>query len=147
MEILTTIVFFIFLCGMIVSPFFILHKINRRYVKYRFIAYLTSGIIITATIALIFGWWADTSDQILLSNYGYDFGAMNNSERFAKVTSENMERVKSLEISIMGIAWPLKAFITYIFYSPYLVIVYLINYIVERNKVKKENISKTVISI
>lgn len=97
------------------------------------------GIIITATITLTFAWWVDTSNQILLSHYGYDFDAMNDPERFANVSAENMERVKSLEISMMGIGWPLKAIMTYVFYSPYVLIVYLIVYLVKRNRNKKEN--------
>ena len=137
-----TIVSFILLGGLIVSPFLILYGLNRRNTKYKFIAYLTFGTIITATIAFAFAWWADTSNQILLSHYGYDFNAMNEKGRFTKVTFENMERVKSLEISMMGIGWPLKAFMTYVFYSPYLLLVYLIVYIVKRNKEKKELSSK-----
>lgn len=144
MEILTTIVSFILLGGLIVSPFLILYGLNRRNAKYKFIAYLTIGIIITATITLTFAWWADTSNQILLSQYGYNFDAMNDTERFAMVTPENMKRVKSIEISMMGIGWPLKAFMAYVFYSPYLLIAYLIVYLVKRNKKEIEKIPKIV---
>jgi hypothetical protein len=77
---------------------------------------------------LTFGWWTDYSDNKLLEHYGYNFDAMNDTERFANVSIDNMERVKSLETSIMGIGWPLKVMISYVFYLPYLLIVYLVNY-------------------
>ena len=93
----------------------------------------------TASITLTFAWWADTSDQMLLEHYGYNFDAMNHTERFGKVSPDNMERVKSLEISIMGIGWPLKAIMTYVFYSPYLLIVYFITYFF-RKKVQGQKI-------
>jgi hypothetical protein len=135
MEILTTILSIILLGGLIISPFLILHRLKGRNVKYKFIVYLTVGVLITATITLLFAWWTDISNEILLSHYGYDFDAMNDIERFTNVTEENMKRVKILEISIMGLGWPLKAIMTYAFYSPYLLIVYLITYLVK--KVKK----------
>jgi hypothetical protein len=134
MDILTTILSIILLSGLIISPFLILHRLKERNVKYKFIVYLTIGILITATITLIFAWWTDISNEILLSLYGYDFEAMNDIERFANVTEENMKRVKNLEISIMGIGWPLKAIMSYAFYSPYLLIVYLITYLVKKSK-------------
>lgn len=54
---------------------------------------------------------------------------MNDKERFEKVSHGNIERVQSLETSIMGIGWPLKVILTYVFYSPYLLIVYLVTFI------------------
>jgi len=143
MEILTKIISFILLAGLISSPFLILYGLKRRNVKYKFIAYLTFGILITAAISLTLAWWSNTSNQILLSHYGYDIEAMNDTERFSKVTVENMERVKSLEISLMGIGWPLKAIMTYVFYAPYLLLVYLIIYLFKRHKNKVLTISIT----
>jgi hypothetical protein len=138
MEILTTILSIILLGGLIISPFLILHRLKGRNVKYKFIVYLTVGVLITATITLIFAWWTDISNEILLSHYGYDFDAMNDIERFTNVTEENMKRVKNLEISIMGLGWPLKAIMTYVFYFPYLLLVYLITYILKKYKKEKE---------
>ncbi|MCO5239536.1 MAG: hypothetical protein M9904_05725 [Chitinophagaceae bacterium] len=90
----------------------------------------------TAIIALTFGWWADTSDQMLLKHYGYNFDAMNDTERFGNVSSDNIERVKNLEKSIMGVGWQLKVIITYVFYSPYLLIVYLVAYLFSKKAMK-----------
>ena len=91
-----------------------------------------------------FAWWSYTSDLLLLKNYGYDIDGMNETEFYGKVLPENMDKVKSLEISIMGIGWPLKAILTFIFYSLYLLIVYIIMYFIERHtlpklKLRKEN--------
>ena len=136
MEILTAIISFILLAGLIGFPFLILYRLNKRNIKYKFIAYLTLGVIISATITLTFAWWADTSDQILLSHYGYDFTADNDTERFANVTEGNMERVKSLEYHMMGVGWPLKAIMVFVFYSPYLLIVYLVIYLIGKRRQK-----------
>jgi len=103
------------------------------------LTYLILGLIITAGITWTFAWWTDYSDQLLMSHYGYDFDAMNDTERFGKVLDENLERVKELEIGHFGIGWPLKAIMTYIFYSPYLLIVYLIGKVIRKMKQKRND--------
>jgi len=44
--------------------------------------------------------------------------------------------VKSLEAGIMGIGWPLKAIISFMFYSPYLIIAYLVGTLLAKRKLK-----------
>jgi hypothetical protein len=144
MEILTTVISSTLLIGLITSPVLILVRLTKLNIKYKLIVFLTLGIIITSTITLIFAWWVDTSNQILLTHYGYDFEALNDTERFVNVSVENMERVKSLEISMMGIGWPLKAFMMYGVYSPYLLIVYLITYVLEKHK-KREHTPPNIV--
>lgn len=119
MEIIITTISFTLIIGLLLSPVFILWRLNRLNIRYKFIVYLTISIFITATITLTFGWWTDTSDIMLLEHYGYNFDAMNDTERFEKVSPDNMKRVKSLEMSIMGIGWTLKVIMSYVFYSPY----------------------------
>lgn len=109
MEILTSGISFLLLVGLITSPFFIIWGLNKLNVKNRFIAYLVCGVVVTIPILLTLSWWSDYSNLILLSHYNYDFEAWNDPERFANVAAENMEQVKSLEMSMMGIGWPLKA--------------------------------------
>ena len=128
METIFDIISLTLFLGLIFSPIIIIWRLNRLNVRYKFIIYLTICVLTTATIALTFGWWTDYSDNKLLEHYGYNFDAMNDTERFANVSIDNMERVKSLETSIMGIGWPLKVMISYVFYLPYLLIVYLVNY-------------------
>ena len=137
MEILVTSISFGLLIGIIISPFLILLALNKLKVKHKLIAFLTLGVIITSIMTLTFAWWADTSDRILLLHYGYDFDAMNDAERYANVSAESMERVKSLEISVTGIGWPLKALMTYAIYAPYLLIVYVISYLITKYKRKQ----------
>jgi hypothetical protein len=134
MEILVTTISFVLLIGLFVSPILILIVLNRLNIKYKFIFYLILAIVITSIITLTFGWWADTSYRILLAHYGYYLDAMNDAERFANVSVENMERVKRLEISMLGIGWPLKALMGYVVFSPYLLIVYLIAYLRQKSK-------------
>ena len=62
---------------------------------------------------------------------------MNETEFYGNVLPENMYKVNSLVTSIMGIGWPLKAILTFVFYSPYLLIVYFIFHFIGNNKLNK----------
>jgi amino acid transporter len=137
MEILIVIVSFSLVVGLILFPIYLLRQINKTKIRFKFITFLSTGLILTALIAFVFAWWSYTSDLLLLKHYGYDIDGMNETEFYGKVLPENMDKVKSLEISIMGIGWPLKAFLTFIFYSPYLLIVYIIMYLIEIHKLPK----------
>ena len=135
METLTTIISFLLLLGLIAVPIILFVAIKKWYrLKFDFMAYLILGLILTAGIMWTFAWWADYSDQLLMSHYGYDFDAMNDIERFQNVENENLEKVKQLEIGYFGIGWPLKAIMTFVFYSPYLLIVYIIGQFIKRKK-------------
>ena len=135
MEILIRIISFSLIIALIVSPIIILIGLKRLKInKYIFLTYLTLGIFITAIIALTFGWWLDYSNEMLLSHYGYDFDAMNDKERFSNVMPENWDKVKSLEVSMMGIGWPLKTIMTFSVYSPYLLLIYLVAFFIQKNK-------------
>jgi hypothetical protein len=105
--------------------------------KNKFILYLIFGIIITAFLTLTIGWWSSFSNKMLLSHYGYNFDAMNDVERFKNVAFKNLDEVKQLEINMLGIGWPLKAFMFYTIYLPYLIIVYLATYFIKKEKSKK----------
>ena len=137
METVVTIISLILLGGLVVAPIFIVRRVNRVKVKYKFITYLAIGIIISLLLIATFAWWTDTSDRMLLARYGYNIDGMNESEVYGRVAPENMERVKSLETSVMGIGWTLKAIISSVVYKPYLLIVYLIAY--NNSKGRKKN--------
>jgi len=137
MQILIIAISFILLGGLLLSPIFLLRLLNRTNIKYKFIAYLIIGASLKAFIAFIFAWWGDTSNDLLLKHYGYNFDGWSEEERCGKVAPEDLEKVKSLVTSRMGISWPLKAIMSYIFYSPYLLIVYVATYLIGR--IKKEN--------
>jgi hypothetical protein len=138
MELLIRIISFVLLIGLVGTPILLFVRIQKvGRLKFKFLIYLVLGLIFTAGITLTFAWWADTSNRLLLNYYGYDFDAMDDADRFAKVSDENLERVKTLEISFFGIGWPLKAIMTYMFYSPYLLIVYTIGQFRRRRKRNK----------
>ena len=144
MEILIRIISFSLIIALIVSPIVILIGLKRLKIKkYIFLTYLTLGIFITAIIALTFGWWLDYSNEMLLSHYGYDFDAMNDKERFSNVMPENWDKVKSLEVSMMGIGWPLKTIMTFSVYSPYLLLIYLVAFFIQKNKRRITSDTKT----
>jgi hypothetical protein len=130
MEILVKIVSLGLLVGLILAPILILAKLNKLNIRYKFVAFLTLTLIITSILTFLFAWWVDTSNEILLSHYGYDFDALNDADRFQDVSEGNNERVKQLETGRMGIGWPLKAFMIYMVYSPYLLVIYLIGYLI-----------------
>ena len=140
MEDLTTIISIALLIGLILTPILLFYGIKKwNPFKFDFLTYLILGIIITAGITWTFAWWADYSDQVLMSHYGYYFDAMNDTERFGNVQSENLEKVKQLEIGYFGIGWPLKAIMSYVFYCPYLLIVYFIGQFIRRMRLKRNN--------
>jgi hypothetical protein len=132
MEIFIKIISLVFLGGLLLCPILLLRYLNQTNIKCKFFIYILSGIILTALIAFLFAWWADTSNILILKHYGYIFEGWGEEENYRNVAPENLERVKSLLTSHMGIGWPLKAAMTYIFYSPYLFIAYLVNNIIGR---------------
>ena len=124
MEILLKIISFVLLVSLVIFPIFILKQLKKRKTKNVFIIYLIISLIITFILILIIAWWSNFSNKLLLSHLDYDFEAMNDIQRFQNVASKNLDKVKKLRISTMGIGWPLKAFIFYPFYLPYLLFVY-----------------------
>ena len=137
MEILIDIISFSLFIGLILCPIILFRQIQKSKIKFKFIINLTLGLILPAVIVFVFAWWNYTSDLILLKHYGYDIDGMNKTEFYGKVIPENMDKVKSIETSIMGIGWPLKAILTFIFYSPYIIIVYFIFYLTGKKKLNK----------
>ena len=85
----------------------------------------------------IFAWWTDYSNILLLKHYnGYVYNPDSDGYQieYDNVLPENLERVKSLEIRVMGIGWSLKAIMSFVFYSPYLLIVYGVGQLIRRKK-------------
>ncbi len=138
MEFLATAITLTLLVGLLISPILLLRFINRTNSKYKFVSYLIIGVLLTALLTIIFAWWSYTSDLLLLKHYGYDIDGMNETEFYGKVLPENLDKVKSLETSIMGIGWPLKAIMTFILYAPYLLIICFVTYVIGRRKRKVE---------
>jgi len=142
MEIFTKIISIILLLGLILVPIFLYIGIKKWHQsKFDFITYLVSGLIITAFLTLLFAWWTNYSNILLLKHYGgYVFNPDSNGYQvnYENVLLENLDKVKILEISVMGIGWPLKAIMTFEFYLPYLLVVYFIGQLIR--KVKRKNV-------
>ena len=89
---------------------------------------------------MIFAWWGYESNILLLKHYdGYWYNPDSGGYQveYEKVLPENIERVKILERSYLGIGWPLKAIFMFVFFSPILLVVYFLNNLIV--KIKKKN--------
>lgn len=132
-QILTiSILLFIVLILVPVILFLGIKKVN--WFRFRFVAYTLIGFFISGLVTMTFAWWMNYSEWILMNHYGYDFNALSEAERFTKVDNQNIERVKQLEFGYYGIGWPLKAIMMFVFYFPYLLIVYLIGHYLKVSK-------------
>lgn len=136
MEILVTITSGILLGLLLLSPIILLRYLNKKNRKYKFLSYLVLNVLIAASILFVFAWWGHTSNTLLLTHYGYNVEGSSDTKYDEHVAPENLERVKELATSRMGIGWPLKAMMMFTFYSPYLLIVYLTIYLIGRFKEK-----------
>jgi hypothetical protein len=87
--------------------------------------YSLISLLVLGLLILLFAWWAEKSDMILLEHFGYNDDGWNNAEKYQNVAKENLEKVRRSKTSIMGIGWPLKAIFGYVMLIPYLIFVYL----------------------
>jgi hypothetical protein len=137
MEKLITLVSFSLFVGILLCPILLLRKIKTTKIRYKFLTYLTIGLFLNAVIVLVFAWWSYTSDLMLLEHYGYNIDGMNEAEFYGNVIPENMDKVKSIQRSIMGIGWPLKAIFAFVFCSPWIIVVYFVFYLTDKIKLNK----------
>lgn len=103
MEAIVTVITLLFLIVLILSPIVLLRFVNKLNIRFKFIVFLIIGLVLMFSINFVFAWWSYTSDMILLKYYGYNIDGMSEQEFYGNVLPENMEKVRSLEISIMGI--------------------------------------------
>ena len=137
MEKLITLVSFSLFVGILLCPILLLRKIKTTKIRYKFLAYLTIGLFLNAVIVFVFAWWSYTSDLMLLEHYGYDIDGKNETEFYGNVIPENMDKVKSIQRSITGIGWPLKAIFAFVFCSPWIIVVYFVFYLTDKIKLNK----------
>jgi amino acid transporter len=138
MEDLNTTIQYLLVIALIILPVVLLNKLYKRDSKKVFTIYIITAVTATFILVLILAWWSHFSIEILLSHYGYDADLLTETERLRNVSAENLDRVKTLDTSRMGIGWPLKAILFYIFYSPYLLIVYFGSYFYKKSKLKRQ---------
>ena len=136
MEVLIQLLSFTLLISILIFPVLFLKKLYKRKTKNTVLLYFIICPIITFILVFSLAWWSYFSKNLLLSYYGYDFNDLDSIARLQNVASENLDRVKKLRVSTMGIGWPLKAFMIYPFFFVYLVIVHnVLDY--RKNKTKK----------
>ena len=112
--------------GLILStPILLLLILEKLNTKRTFLIYLLIGVIVLGILIFTFSWWCDKSNMMLLRNYGYNIDGMNDIEIYGNVSPNDLEQIKRLETSIMGIGWQLKALFGYVFVIPYLLFIYL----------------------
>jgi hypothetical protein len=132
MEILIKITTFLLLGLIVIFPILILKQPKQNIL----LNYSFRSLLILAILMVIFTWWNNQSDLILLNNFGYNINGMNHNEIYENVDSVNMEKVKNLETSIMGIGWPLKAVFGFATFIPYLIFIYIGKIVIDRMKNK-----------
>lgn len=137
METLIIISNFLILGLIIIAPILILYIIKRLKTKRTVIIYSLIGLSVLGILMLIFAWWSYESDLILLKHYGYNIDGMNEAEFFGNVLPKNLDTVKRLETSIMGIGWPVKAIFGFVMTIPYLIFVYIGKVLIDRIMTKK----------
>ncbi len=116
----------ILILGLILStPILLLLILEKLNTKRTFLIYLLIGVIVLGILIFTFSWWCDKSNMMLLRNYGYNIDGMNDIEIYGNVSPNNLEQIKRIETSIMGIGWQLKALFGYVFVIPYLLFIYL----------------------
>ena len=127
METFIIITYFLILGLIMTIPILLFVVFRKSNVKCPYIYYFLTGLLFLSVIICFFAWWGDKSSFILLEYYGYNIEGMSEIERYEKILPENIERVKKIENSIMGIGWPLKAIFGFLIFAPYLLIVYIGN--------------------
>ena len=127
--------------GLILStPILLLLILEKLNTKRTFLIYLLIGVIVLGILIFTFSWWCDKSNMMLLRNYGYNIDGMNDIEIYGNVSPNNLEQIKRLETSIMGIDWQLKALFGYVFVIPYLLFIYLGKMLITRLENKRMKI-------
>jgi hypothetical protein len=138
-ETISTIISILLLLGLISIPILLFVGLKKWNIfKYEFLTYFIIGLILTAGISWTLAWWMDYSNQLLMEYYGYDFKAINETDRFVEVEEENHERVKHLEMGFYGIGWPLRAFFIFTLSFTYTLILYLVGLLIIRMKRKNK---------
>lgn len=118
------------------SPYLVIYGLTYFNLKYRFLLYVLIQIMLLAIEVFIWAWWVDYSNNYLIEYYGYNWDWMNEREIYANVLPENMSKVKSLERSLFGIGWPLKAMFGFVMFIPYIPVAYLLDMVIKKLRVK-----------
>ena len=139
----------ILLLSFIFIPLILLRKLKileGKFLKVKFTFYV---LLICFVLSILTAFWKDYSSEILLRSYNayeYNPDLGNEQVEYKNVEPENLQRVKRLEQTIMGIGWPLRAIFLFVFsLLPVFLFTIIANEITEkivlrnRNKLLKGN--------
>ena len=133
MNVIFGILNIIILISILGSPYFVSKKVEKVLSKNRIFTSIVISIFIVVFLSFVFAWWTDYSNILLMKYYGYDFGIMGNEiDRLKNVDPKNIETVKQLKISIMGIGWPLKAIFGLVLLIPFSILTPTVYFLVKR---------------
>ncbi|MCL3781890.1 hypothetical protein EMN47_16010 [Prolixibacteraceae bacterium JC049] len=135
METTLKIVDYLLLVALLILPIIILVKTSKFRVRYPIIPYLIISLLVWGLLMALMAWWSYYSKEMLLENLGYDFHALTEAESFKNVSESNKAKAEQLYLSIMGIGWPLKAIMGFFITGPYVLLVYLCKYLMNRKTV------------
>ena len=118
LEFVVKLSYIILMFSFLLIPVITLRKMKALKIKYINIKFVISTILICAILSIFSPFWKNYSSEILLRSYNaYEYNPDSGNEQveYENVKSENIERVKQLEKTIMGIGWPLKAIFIFTF--------------------------------
>jgi len=122
----------------LITPILILLSLLEIFRKNIFIPYLVINLLTSALLIFLSVGIFSVSDEYIMEYYGYNFDGMSIEENYENVSFENIERVKQLEMSMMGIGRTFKAIFAYIFFIPYILLVYILKFILPVLKLQRE---------
>lgn len=124
------IVDWLFISLTLAGPVLLLWYLKRKD-KHIFINYMLAGSLIMVGLITITSWWTDFSVQGQLAELGFNADELHPKLKYSRVKAEDLEKVKSLEKSSLGIGWPVKAIIGFVALGiPYLFTVYVMRFAV-----------------
>lgn len=92
--------------------------------------FAVTTMVFSGILCLLLSWWDDASTWWLMEYYGWDPNGMCDSEYYQNVAECDRARVQKLWNHNMGVGWPVKAFIAYLFIWPLQMILSAIEFLV-----------------
>ena len=146
LEFSITLSYIILLLSFVALPTIILRKMKEAKTKFIEVKFMFYVFFICFSLSTLCAFWKDYSSEILLRSYNaYELNPDSGTEQveYENVKLENVQRVKQLEHTIMGIGWPLRAMFIFVFsILPVLLLTFLMNEIIEKVILRKRKIAE-----
>lgn len=105
--------------------------------KFKFLFYLFLTLTFGIVFLFLFAKHSNRQNEILLKQCGGDVENLWSMD-YSQVLPENIEKVKSLQISLSGLGWPMKAMMVSPFYLIYTVLIYPILSILQKGLLQRK---------